>query len=73
LIDGETHHSAELVRRFRKLGFEGPISGGKHQFMKKGALKVRIPNPHKKADVDTSLLKEILRQADIEFDVWENL
>jgi hypothetical protein len=59
LIDGETIARRELVRRFRKLGFEGPISGGKQQFMKK-------------ADVDASLLKEILGQADIAL-VWENL
>jgi hypothetical protein len=37
----------ELIRRFRRLGFEAPISGGRHQFMMKGSLKVRIPNPHK--------------------------
>jgi hypothetical protein len=42
----------ELIRRFRTLGFEGPISGGRHQFMKKGALKVRIPNPHKSGTLD---------------------
>jgi hypothetical protein len=63
----------ELVRRFRKLGSEGPISGGKHQFMKKGALKVRIPNPHKGGDVDAPLLKEILGQAGIPFHLWEKL
>lgn len=33
-----------------------PGIGGKHQFMKKGSLKVRIPNPHQ-SDVDASLLK----------------
>ena len=41
--------------------------------MKKGALKIRVPNPHKNADVDHSLLKEILGQAGIGFEVWENL
>jgi predicted RNA binding protein YcfA (HicA-like mRNA interferase family) len=40
--------------------------------MKKGALKVRIPNPHNKGDVGAALLKEILRQAGIEGDVWES-
>ena len=32
----------ELIRKFRKLGFSGPASGGRHQFMILGALKVRI-------------------------------
>ena len=63
----------ELIRRFRSLGFSGPISGGRHQFMKKGSLKIRIPNPHKSDTVDGSLVKEILRQASIEIDQWEKL
>ncbi|MBW1732094.1 MAG: type II toxin-antitoxin system HicA family toxin [Deltaproteobacteria bacterium] len=61
----------ELVKKFKDLGFEGPYSGGRHQFMVKGALKVRIPNPHKLQDISDSLLQEILRQAGIsktEFD-----
>ena len=60
----------ELIRRFRSLGFDGPISGGRHQFMKKRELKVRIPNPHRSA-VDGPLVKEILRQAGIKNDEWE--
>jgi len=36
----------ELIRRLRKLGFEGPYSGGRHSFMKRGSLKLRIANPH---------------------------
>lgn len=37
----------DLIRFLREYGFFGPYSGGKHQFMVKGKLKVRIPNPHK--------------------------
>jgi len=51
----------ELVRRFRSLGFEGPFSGKRHQFMIKGTRKIRIPNPHKSGDIHVSLVKEILR------------
>ena len=61
----------ELIRKLRELGFRGPYSGGRHQFMARGALKVRIPNPHKSQDITDSLLNEILRQAGIsrsEFD-----
>jgi hypothetical protein len=62
----------ELIRRFRNLGFTGPISGSRHQFVQKGELKVRIPNPHKGAgSIDWSLLKEILRQAGVKAGDWD--
>jgi predicted RNA binding protein YcfA (HicA-like mRNA interferase family) len=61
----------KLIQRFRELGFSGPMSGGRHQFMINGELKVRIPNPHKGSDISDSLLNEILRQAGIERIVWE--
>lgn len=60
----------ELIQKFRKLGFEGPYSGGKHQFMIRGSQKIRIPNPHA-GDIDISLLKEILRQAGISSQEWD--
>lgn len=52
----------ELIRKFRALGFEGPYEGGKHPFMKKGKLKVRVPNPHG-GDIGVDLLRRVLRQA----------
>ena len=61
----------ELIRRFRSLGFEGPISGGPHPFMKNGELKIRIPNPHKSGTLDASLVKEILRQAGDKIFLWK--
>jgi predicted RNA binding protein YcfA (HicA-like mRNA interferase family) len=62
----------KLVRKFRSLGFEGPFSGGKHQFMIKGKKKIRIPNPHGGNDVHVSLVNEILKQAGISREEWEN-
>ncbi len=61
----------EVIRELKRLGFSGPYSGGKHQFMSKGSLKVRIPNPHKAAEISESLLKEILRQAGIDYEAWQ--
>lgn len=58
-----------LVQKFRGLGFNGPYSGGRHLFMVKGALKVRIPNPHR-GDISKHLVAEILRQADITKKEW---
>ncbi|TET58227.1 MAG: type II toxin-antitoxin system HicA family toxin [Dehalococcoidia bacterium] len=36
---------AELIRYLRILAFEGPYSGGKHQFMFKCMVRLRLPNP----------------------------
>jgi len=56
-------------------GYFGTIEGlqgvwanaetGKHQFMVRGGLRVRIPNPHRE-DIGKNLLGEILREAGIE-------
>jgi len=63
----------DLIYYLRQLGFEGLNPGGKHPYMQKGNLKVRIPNPHKKSDIGKNLLIEILKQANIERSVWEEL
>ena len=62
----------DLVRYLGQLGFEGPYSGGKHQFMVKGDITIRIPNPHQ-ADLGRELLRRILHQAGISRDDWEKL
>lgn len=63
----------ELIRKFRALGYSGPFSGGKHQFMIKGRQKVRVPNPHGKGEIGVSLLKEILQQAVIKEEEWNKV
>lgn len=60
----------ELIRRLREFGFEGPYGGGKHSFMRRGYLKLRLPNPHQ-GDISIPLLKEILRQAGITEEEWD--
>ena len=62
----------ELIRCFRQLGFEGPYSGGRHQFMVKGSITVHIPNPHQ-GDIGRELLVRILKQAQIGKEEWEKL
>jgi predicted RNA binding protein YcfA (HicA-like mRNA interferase family) len=59
----------ELIRRFVALGWSGPYSGGSHRFMRRGAHTVRIPNPHS-GDVDISLLRRILKQANVSDEEW---
>jgi predicted RNA binding protein YcfA (HicA-like mRNA interferase family) len=62
----------DLVGYLRKAGFEGPYSGGKHQFMVKANVTLHIPNPHQ-GDIGRELLVRILRQAQISRDEWEKL
>ncbi len=62
----------ELIRYFRQIGFEGPYSGGKHQFMVRGDITIFIPNPHK-SEIGRELLSRILRQAKIDREKWEEL
>lgn len=61
-----------LVQKFRRLGFDGPYSGGRHFFMTRDKLKIRIPNQHR-GDVSKSLVSEILRQAGIEVKDWDEV
>jgi hypothetical protein len=56
----------------KRLGFDGPYSGTKHQLMVKGNTTIRIPNPHQ-SDIGKELLNRILRQAAISKDEWEQL
>jgi predicted RNA binding protein YcfA (HicA-like mRNA interferase family) len=60
----------ELVRKLKALGFEGPISGGKHLFMLKGDVRLNVSNPHRQ-DIGVDLLKRILNQAGIQRDEWD--
>ena len=62
----------DLLRNLRQFGFDGPYSGGKHQFMAKDDITIRVPNPHQ-ADIGRELLARILRQAGISRDEWEKL
>lgn len=61
-----------LIAGLRKLGFSGPLSGGKHEFMVRGDVVVTIPNPHGR-DIGIGLLAVILRQAGVSRKEWEAL
>ena len=61
----------DLIAKLKKLGFDGPYSGGKHQFLIKDNLRLTIPNPHQ-SDIGINLLSKILKQAGISNEEWEN-
>ena len=60
----------DLIAGLRSLGFKGPFSGGKHEFMVRGTVVVTIPNPHR-GEVGIGLLKLVLDQAGVTRKVWE--
>jgi predicted RNA binding protein YcfA (HicA-like mRNA interferase family) len=59
----------DLVKKLRKLGFDGPFQGGKHPYMIRNGLVLTIPNPHKK-EISPALLTRILRQAGVSREDW---
>jgi len=59
----------ELIQRLRELGFEGPFTGGRHEFVVRGSVRLILPNPHRQ-DISTDLLSRILRQAGITREEW---
>jgi len=71
MSDGPTGFAEGTDQALPQPWFCRTISGARHQFMQKGELKVRIPNPHKGGDIDWSLVKEILRQAGIKIRDWD--
>ena len=62
----------KLIRYLRQADFAGPYSGKRHQYLRKGSLKVFIPNPHQ-GDISKGLLAAILREAGISRKEWEQL
>ena len=62
----------DFLRYLLQLGFQGPYSGGRDQFVVKGDITVRVPNPHQ-PDIGKELLARILRQAGISKDDWEKI
>jgi predicted RNA binding protein YcfA (HicA-like mRNA interferase family) len=62
----------DLIFYLKRLGFRGPYSGGKHRFMIRSGIRLRIPNPHE-SNIGREFLVRILRQAGVPIDDWEKL
>jgi len=61
----------DLIAALRRLGWDGPHAGSKHQFMLRGDRVLTIPNPHR-GDIGLDLLRIILRQAGVSRREWEH-
>jgi predicted RNA binding protein YcfA (HicA-like mRNA interferase family) len=62
----------DLIRNLRRLGFNGPMPGGRHEFMVRGERRVILPNPHR-SDLSAGLLAPALRDGGVSRDEWERL
>jgi len=62
----------QLVRRLKKLGFEGPYTGGRHDFMLRGDIRLILPNPHRGV-ISVDLLSRLLRQSGVTRKEWQSL
>jgi hypothetical protein len=51
----------ELVRKLKALGFEGPFPGGKHQWMRRGGLRLTIPIPTEARSILHSFVESCAR------------
>ena len=66
----------EFVRRLRALGFDGPFSGTRHQFMVLGQHRQTIPT---NSEFSVPQVRMLLRQVEsilgrpIALDEWESL
>ncbi len=66
----------DFIRRLRKLDFDGPYSGGRHQFMIFGRYRLAIPsNPEYSVPQLRMMIREIeqIIGREISPDEWENL
>lgn len=64
----------EIVKKLRKLGFVGPVPGGRHKRMVNLQTKKIIPIPfHKGRDVSVGLVREIINEVGISREKWIDL
>ena len=60
----------EFIQRMLRLGFDGPFSGGRHEFLVRGDRRLILPNPHR-SDISVALLSRLLAEASVSRDEWE--
>ncbi|MFH1192420.1 MAG: type II toxin-antitoxin system HicA family toxin [bacterium] len=63
----------ELIKKLKKLNFDGPFSATRHEYMLKGNHRIFIPNPHGGKYIGVPIIKAIIKQLDIDRDVFLDL
>jgi len=64
----------QVFRKLRRLGFVGPIPGGRHARMVHPQTGQIIPVPvHQDKDVSVGLIREIIREVGITREEWISL
>ena len=64
----------QVVRKLRRLGFSGPILGGRHVRMVNMETGRIVPIPmHKGKDVSVGLIRAIIREVGITPEEWNRL
>jgi predicted RNA binding protein YcfA (HicA-like mRNA interferase family) len=63
---------SELVRYLKKLGFEGPYPGKRHEYVLRNGNRLILPNPYR-SDISVGLLVKLLKEAEISREEWEEL
>jgi len=66
--------SRKVFRKLRRLGFVGPIPGGRHMRMVHPQTGQIIPVPvHKGKDISVGLIREIIKEVGITREEWIEL
>ncbi len=63
-----------VVKKLRRLGYEGPFGGGKHVFMRHPRTGVKVAIPwHQGRDIPVGTLRAIIRHVGVSVDEWLKL
>lgn len=66
--------SDDVIRKLRRLGYDGPIPGGRHMRMVHPQTGKIIPVPvHGGRDISVGLIRAIIREAEITPEEWLDL
>lgn len=61
-----------LIANLRRLGFDGPFPGGRHEIITRGRDHAILPNPLQ-GDIHGPFLARLLSQGGISRDEWDAL
>ncbi len=64
----------QVINKLRRLGFSGPIAGGRHGRMVRLETGQIVPIPmHKGKDISVGLIRAIIREVGISPEEWNQL